>query len=209
MKNLSVIALLAAFSSTVPIAATAQAAGAIDQLREFVAHTSSATGDFVQSDQSARAGSSTSGKFAFARPGRFRWEVVKPYEQLLVADGKEVFFHDVDLNQVTVRPMSGALGATPAAILFGTGGDLSEQFVMSEEGPKGKAQWLSAVPRQKEAGFETIRIGFADNLPQSMEVLDAFGRTSVFEFRNMTRNPALVDSQFEFSIPAGADVVRP
>ncbi len=182
-------------------------ATAVSQLKAFVKNTQAAQGRFDQKPAEGEAGEESQGQFVFARPGKFRWEVTAPYPQLLVADGNEVFFHDPDLNQVTVRPMQGALGATPAAILFGTG-ELDENFEMTELPMTDGVNWLQAVPKVKEAGFEEIRIGFKDNVPVVMQVLDAFNRTTLFEFSEIVSNPVLAKAVFEFKIPEGADVVR-
>jgi len=214
---LSVVVLIAASVAPAVLAAddpkptpAAQPGGpatAITQLKTFVANTQAAQGTFDQSPAQGEPGEASRGKFVFARPGKFRWEVTEPYPQLLVADGKEVFFHDPDLNQVTVRPMQGALGATPAAILFGTG-ELDENFVMTELPMIEGINWLQATPKVKEAGFEQIRIGFKDNAPVAMMVLDAFNRTTQFVFANIVKNPNLAADTFTFAIPEGADVVR-
>jgi outer membrane lipoprotein carrier protein len=190
-----------------PAAQPGGPATAITQLKTFVSNTQSAKGRFDQKPAEGEPGEASRGIFVFARPGKFRWEVTEPYPQLLVADGKEVFFHDPDLNQVTVRPMQGALGATPAAILFGTG-DLDENFIMTELPMIDGVNWLQATPRVKEAGFEQIQIGFKDNAPVSMMVLDAFNRTTQFVFADLVSNPDLAADTFVFSIPEGADVVR-
>ena len=201
-------ACLVLVASALVFAPGAKAANSIEQLRAFVSETLSASGRFQQTGASLGPDDASSGEFAFARPGKFRWFVKEPYEQLLVADGTEVFFHDIDLNQVTVRPMTGALGATPAAILFGTG-DVDERFIMTDEGEAGGLQWLSAVPKEKEAGFEQIRIGFSNSLPVAMEVLDAFNNISRFEFTELQTNPSLDEALFRFTVPEGTDVVRP
>lgn len=191
-------------------AATAQPGGpasAVSQLKAFVSNTQAAQGRFDQKPAEGEPGEVSRGRFVFARPGKFRWEVTDPYPQLLVADGTDVFFHDPDLNQVTIRPMQGALGATPAAILFGTG-ELGDNFEMTELPMVDGVNWLQAVPKVKEAGFEEIRIGFKDNVPIAMQVLDAFNRTTLFEFSDLVSNPVLAKAAFEFKIPEGADVVR-
>lgn len=189
------------------VAGAGAQASAIEQLKAFVAGTKAASGRFEQLADNAAPGDVSRGHFVFARPGRFRWEVVEPYPQVLVADGKDVYFHDPDLNQVTVRSMAGALGATPAAILFGTG-DLDENFELSALPAQDGTQWLQATPRESEAGFEQIRLGFAGGLPVAMEVLDAFNRTTRFTFEEFKRNPAVAAATFQFEIPEGADVVR-
>lgn len=191
-----------------PLIGAVSKTSALEQLNAFVAETQTATGKFVQSGDSMGPNGVSSGDFAFARPGKFRWAVTDPYPQLLVADGQDVYFHDIDLNQVTVRPMGGALGSTPAAILFGTG-NMQERFEISDQGEVNGLQWLEAIPREKEAGFERIRIGFANNLPAAMDVLDAFNNTSRFVFSEVQANPAIDVGFFKFEIPAGTDIVRP
>lgn len=184
-------------------------AGALAQLHEFVTGTRSARGEFVQTLLRAdgRPAETSSGSFAFVRPGRFRWEVRQPYEQLLVADGERLYFYDKDLNQVTVRKLSETLSATPAAILFGHA-DLARDFTLRELAARDGLHWLEAVPHSKEAGFETIAMGWRAGLPVRLEVRDAFGRTTVFEFRDIARNVAIDAARFRFVPPKGVDVVE-
>ncbi len=190
--------------------ATAPAAGtALAQLRRFVSETRSARGEFTQrtTRSAGHPPETASGSFAFARPGRFRWEVRRPFEQLVVADGERLFFFERDLNQVTERRLAGSLGASPAAILFGAD-DLGQSFALAEAGERDGLAWLDAVPRSAGAGFQRIAIGFRDGMPEQMEMLDAFGRTTRFGFRAIERNPVLDAGLFRFVAPRGADVIR-
>jgi len=184
-------------------------AGGLDQLRAFLGDTRSARGEFTQKVLRAdgSVAESSSGEFAFSRPGRFRWDVRRPFEQLLVADGQRLHFFDKDLNQVTVRRLADALSATPAAILFGDS-DLERDFTLRELPPRDGLEWIEAVPRNKDAGIERIALGFRDGLPGTMEVGDAFGRTTAFEFRAIARNAAVPPEAFRFVAPKGVDVVE-
>lgn len=184
-------------------------AGGLDQLRAFLGDTRSARGEFTQKALRAdgSVAESSGGEFAFARPGRFRWDVRRPFEQLLVADGQRLYFFDKDLNQVTVRRLADALSATPAAILFGDS-DLERDFALRELPPRDGLEWIEAVPRNKDAGIERIALGFRDDLPGALEVGDAFGRTTVFEFRAIARNAAVAPEVFRFVAPKGVDVVE-
>lgn len=188
---------------------SAWAAGAIEALERFLADTSRASGSFMQETVGASSNrvERSEGNFAFERPGRFRWEVARPYEQLMVADGEQVWFYDRDLEQVTVRPMAEAMGATPAAILFGSG-RLDADFVLADAGEQDGLAWLLATPRSSDAGFESIRIGFGDSMPRAMEVLDAFGRTVRFRFSSIETMPDFAPGMFRFEVPAGTDVIR-
>ena len=187
----------------------AHAEAAIAQLRRFVSETRSARGEFTQRTLQGQGQSAqtASGRFAFSRPGRFRWEVLQPFEQLMVADGERVHFYDRDLEQVTVRRLANSLGASPAAILFGSN-DLEREFTLVDGGSFDGLDWLDARPRSGDAGFDRIRIGFRDGLPAAMDVVDAFGRTTIFSFSAVERNAVVTPDTFRFVAPKGADVIE-
>src|SRR3954464_4890704 len=186
---------------------TAQAA-AIERFKTFVKTTQSARADFEQNvvDRAGKPVQKANGTFVFQRPGKFRWVYAKPADQVIVGDGERVWIYDRDLNQVTVRKLSKALGSTPAALLAGSG-DIEAAFELSEAGMRDGLEWLEAKPREREAGFERGRMGFSASGLQAMELLDHFGQTTRLRFANLTRNPKLDAEEFRFTPPKGADVL--
>jgi len=214
MKNnmkTTLATLLAATLAASAFVTGAAHAAALDQFKAFVAGTKSAKGEFTQQQvrksASGKATPASSGSFVFARPGKFIWNYQKPYEQLLQADGDQLYIYDKDLNQVTVKKLGNALGSSPAAILFGSN-DLEKNFTLSEAGARDGLEWLNAVPKARDTTFEQISIGLRDGIPQAMELKDTFGQTSVLKFTNFQRNPSLGAQQFKFEIPKGADVIN-
>jgi outer membrane lipoprotein carrier protein len=183
-------------------------AGALAQLRDFIGNAKTATGEFTQSQvrRGGRTDTST-GSFSFARPGKFRWEIRKPYEQLVVADGQKTWFFDKDLKQVTIRKTGTAIGATPAALLFGNA-DFEKEFSVTELPAKGGLEWLEAVPKSKESTIEKMIIGFQGGVPQSIEIRDSFGQTALVALKNIQRNPPIDPAAFAFATPAGVDVIE-
>lgn len=184
--------------------------GSLDQLRAFLTQTSSARGEFVQR-VAARSGSGgvqpvASGRFAFQRPGKFRWIYEKPYEQVIVADGERLVLYDRDLNQVTIRKLGAALPSSPASILFGSN-DFEKEFDVTDAGARDGLEWVRAKPRAKESTFERIEIGFRDGLPQAMRLADNFGQVTQLVFSKLERNPKLGAETFGFTPPKGADVL--
>lgn len=189
-------------------AGIAQASAAsMDRFQSFIRSTQSARADFEQKvfDKSGKLVQESRGNFAFLRPGRFRWTYVKP-PQVIVGDGDRVWIHDADLNQVTVRRVSRVLGATPAALLAGAS-DIEKAFELTEAGEKDGLEWLDAKPREKESGFERIRLGMGTSGIQAMELVDHFGQTTVLRFSNLVRNPQIDAGSFRFTPPRGADVL--
>lgn len=182
-----------------------------EQLKTFVSTVQSATGSFSQvttSPQGGKVAPAQLGTFAFQRPGKFRWEVQKPYAQLIVSDGKQVYQYDPDLAQVTLRDVGKAIGASPAAILFGSG-DLDQAFTVTPLPDNDGLQWLRAKPRNAaDAGFAQVDIGMRGNLPARILLLDAFGQTTRVDLSGMQPNAAVPAAQFQFTPPKGVDVVR-
>jgi len=182
-------------------------AASLERFQSYLRTTQAARGDFEQKvyDKTGRLVQDSRGSFAFLRPGRFRWTYVKP-KQLIVGDGDRVWIHDADLNQVTVRRVARVLGSTPAALLAGAS-DIDKSFDMKELGEKEGLEWLEAKPREKEAGFERIRLGMATGGVEAMELVDHFGQTTMLRFTNIVRNPQIDPATFRFSPPKGADVL--
>jgi outer membrane lipoprotein carrier protein len=184
-------------------------ATAQEQLKAFATTVQSATGSFTQatSSKQGRNPPAQQGAFAFQRPGKFRWAVQKPYEQLIVSDGKQVYQYDPDLAQVTVRQVDRAIGTSPAAILFGSG-NLDESFNVSALPDRDGLQWLRAKPRNADAGFSQVDIGMKDNLPARILLLDSFGQTTQVDLTGIQANASVPATQFQFAPPQGVDVVK-
>jgi len=182
-------------------------AASVERFQSYLRTTQAAKADFQQKvfDKSGKLVQESRGSFSFLRPGRFRWTYVKP-PQLIVGDGERVWIHDSDLNQVTVRRASRVLGSTPAALLAGAS-DLAKSFELVEAGTKDGLEWLEAKPREKESGFERIRLGLSVSGVEAMELVDHFGQTTVLRFSNMERNPQFDAGTFRFTPPKGVDVL--
>ena len=189
--------------------APAAAASAQEQLRDFVGKVNGATGSFSQYTVNAqgRTQPAQTGTFSFQRPGKFKWAVQKPYEQLVISDGAKVYQYDPDLLQVTERKVDAAIGTSPAAILFGSG-SLEQSFEVSALPSKDGLDWLRAKPRNADAGFSRVDIGLKDNLPARVELLDSFGQTTRVDLSGITPNPSIGAKEFQFTAPKGVDVVK-
>jgi outer membrane lipoprotein carrier protein len=204
-----VLPALAAALCIAPLIATGDAlASGVDRLNQFMTSTVTATGEFEQRvfNRDRKVTQESRGTLAFARPGKFRWTYSKPYPQVIVGDGARVWVYDQDLNQVTVRKLGQALGATPAALLAGSNEAL-KAFELKDEGTRDGLEWVEAIPRDKESGFERIRLGFGFSGIERMELVDAFGQTTELRFTGLQRNPRIDPALFTFTPPKGADVV--
>lgn len=186
----------------------AAVAGPVEQLREFVKGTRSGSAAFTQTVTPADGTKvkTSSGSFAFARPDRFRFDYRQPYPQTIVSDGRKVWMHDPDLNQVTVRRVDQALGATPAALL--TGDTLERDFTLAAQPARDGLEWVRATPRVADGGFQWMAVGFRGAQLAAVEVLDRFGQRTLLTLEALQANAAVAPEQFRFVPPPGADVLE-
>lgn len=199
---------------TLALAASAAQADALGTLRDFVANAKTGKGDFTQtvSSPDGKKTRKSTGSLEFQRPDRFRFAYNAPFEQLIVGDGKQVWLYDKDLEQVTVRPMDQALGATPAALLS-SGGALEKDFALknlpASAAPAGAGiEWVEAVPKAKDGQFQSVRIGFKGKQLATLEILDGFGQRSRLDFAGFEANLNLPAARFQFEPPKGVDVLK-
>ena len=185
-----------------------RSAAAIERFKTFAKGTQTARGTFEQKvyDRDKRLSQESKGSFVFNRPGKFRWIYDKPVDQVIDGDGERVWIYDRDLNQVTVRRLSKALGSTPAALLAGSS-DVEQAFELADAGVRDGLEWLEARPRDREAGFERVRMGFSATGLEAMELTDHFGQTTLLRFSRLVKNPRVDPAEFRFEPPKGADVL--
>jgi outer membrane lipoprotein carrier protein len=199
-RGLAALALL--------LASAAAGAAALDQLDRFLETTRSYRAEFSQRvvAKGGRKPQISAGTLAILRPGKLRWEVLRPYPQLVVGDGERFWIYDPELRQVTVRKAGEAIGSSPAALLSGSE-DLRKNFALAEAGEADGLEWAEARPRAADSGFERLRLGFSGGELKAMELHDQFGQVTTVEFTRVERNPKLAPSLFRFVPPSGADVV--
>jgi len=181
-------------------------------LERFLRDLKTFRADFTQTVVDSRGAhlEPTRGTLTIVRPGRFRWEVRPDSKgagaQLLIADGRNVWFYDRDLQQATVKPMDAALSATPAMLL--SGADLAAAFRVADAGKREGLTWTHVEPLRADADFKGALLGFsAAGALERMIVEDKLGQIATIDFSNGVRNAAIDDAQMRFTPPAGVDVI--
>lgn len=153
----------------------------------------------------------SNGTLVVLRPGKFRWEVTPQgakteNAQLLIADGRNVWFFDRELEQVTVKPEDAALSATPAMLLSGSGA-VRANFTVTLAGERDGLAWVLVEPRGAQADFRRALLGFGKGQLTRMIIDDKLGQTATVEFENIARNERVAPEEVSFVPPAGADVI--
>jgi outer membrane lipoprotein carrier protein len=232
---LRIRAAWSAIAATIAVAATAVAASAAlageaaTPLDRYLDGLKSLQTDFAQQvlDAKGTEVEAGSGRLLISRPGKFRWQYAPRSTattasatapaaatggatgaaQLLVADGRNLWFYDSELMQVTVKPMTAALGATPVALLSGTAGDLRSAFAVDTESAHDGLEWVRVKPRSAESDFQQAELGFRAGELASMIIEDKLGQHATLQFVHSQRNARLAAGEFEFKPPPGTDVI--
>lgn len=207
-RRLGLAGLLASF-------ALATAAQAQTPLDTYLTNLKTLRAEFSQTVTDSKGGQvqNAQGTLVIVRPGRFRWELTPQggSPQLMIADGRNLWFYDRDLEQVSVKAATAALTATPAGLLSGDG-NIRELFTVAPAGKKDGFDWVLVTPKENDADFREARLGFGTGLRKEgelkrMVLKDKLGQTVQLEFFRSERNPPVAESEVKFTPPAGADVI--
>lgn len=198
------------FVAALLVSAGAFAADTNTPLDTFLAQMKTLRAEFSQmvTDSKGAPVQKAEGKLIIVRPGKFRWELTpagNPSAQLMIADGKNLWFYDRDLEQVSVKPAN-VLAATPASLLS-SGGDVRALFSVSTAGKRDGLDWVKVVPKQADADFREAQLGFTRGELKRMVLKDKLGQTVSLDFSASQNNTAVAETEVQFTPPAGADLI--
>jgi outer membrane lipoprotein carrier protein len=186
----------------------APASGPAGDVDKYLTGLSSWTADFTQTidDGHGKVMRSAAGKLFLQKPGKFRWDYSQPSEQVILADGKQIWFYDKDLAQANVRDMDSSLASTPASLLSGSS-SVSTEFNVTALPPNGGLQWFQLIPKRADTDFQLVRIGFDKGDLRSMFLADKLNQVTQLTFSNSKRNVTFAPDLFSFVPPPGVDVI--
>ena len=190
------------------VTASAATGDAAARVEHYLAGLKTWSADFTQEidDANGKVLRSASGHLYLRRPGKFRWDYTAPSKQIILADGKQLWFYDEDLQQANVRNMDSTLASTPAVLLAG-GATVSSQFNITALPASGGFEWFQLIPKHPTSDFQAIRIAFADGELMRMLFADKLNQVTRLAFSNPKRNVVLAPDLFVFTPPPGVDVI--
>lgn len=186
---------------------TAYAQTAEQRLNKALKSLDSLTADFKQTvlNGEKQVLQQSSGTVAIQRPGKFSWIYTLPYEQQIIADGSNLWIYDVDLDQVTVKPMASGLASAPIMILMKQD-EISSEFRVNEVGQRKFLYWVELEPNSTELEYSRVYIGLDKDIVKAMELRDNFGQSTQIVFENLRNNVVHNPKVFQFTPPEGVDV---
>ena len=215
MKQLFLLVLiLAALSPVVTVAAgdgkaapAASAQQARERLHKALGSLDSLQADFRQTllDEDKQVVSQSRGRVSIQRPGRFRWEYQEPYEQKIIADGKELWVYDVDLDQATVKPIESSMSTAPIMVLMKKQ-RVTDEFTVQPIGQRKYLYWIELIPKNKDMEYSRVYLGLDGDEIKAMELRDSFGQSTQIVFENPRYGVTFPPGTFRFEAPPGVDV---
>jgi outer membrane lipoprotein carrier protein len=202
-KTRWIIAALLSLNSLVAFAEES----AVKQLKAFLSSAKTITANFKQVliNEAGDPFQTSSGLFYLQRPGKFRWDYTKPFQQQIISTSGKVWFYDADLEQVTIKKLDESVGSTPALLLSGDV-PLEDNYTIEQQGSDGSMHWVKLVPKAQDSTFKYVLIGLEKGVLSGMQLNDNFGQLTRIYFSNLKVNQAVDANLFEFSAPKGVDV---
>ncbi len=198
-------ALLIVLVSSLSMPAWAE--DAEQRLKTALKNMDNLSAEFKQTllDEDKNVVQQSSGTLALQRPGKFAWIYTEPFEQRIIADGSELWVYDVELDQVTVKPMDASISNAPIMILMKES-DVTQQFKVIEVGQRKFLYWIELEPQAKDLEYQRIFIGLEDGNLRAMELQDQFGQSTQIVFDNLRVGVVHNPATFKFVPPDGVDV---
>jgi len=184
------------------------AAGPVGGLDTYLAGFKELQGKFDQQilDNRGSAISKSTGEFYLQRPNQFRWDVMQPFHQLIITNGKKVWVYDEELEQLSINPIDASYGTTPAMLLSSTK-PLYEDFRVTDLGEEKGLYWYELKPKGEETQFQQLRLGFMNGELFILQIEDSFGQYTHVHFSDIKKNQPQPAGLYEMKVPAGVDVV--
>lgn len=150
------------------------------------------------------------GKLYFKRPGRMLWRYEEPKGQLVMADGKNLYYYQPEQKQVLKSPLRNAFRSdVPLSFLLGIG-NLKRDFKVTLKSTEKGHYVLQLAPKGNSGEFGEILLGVERH---SFDILwarirDAADNVTTIRISGMRKGVGLKDSLFRLQVPEGVDVVE-
>lgn len=179
----------------------------VKQLKAFLSSAKSITANFKQVliNEAGDPLQTSYGNFYLQRPGKFRWDYTKPFQQQIISTAGKVTFYDTDLEQVTIKKLDESVGSTPALLLSGDI-PLEDNYTIEQQGTEGSMVWVKLLPKNQDSTFKYVLIGLEKGILSGMQLNDNFGQLTRIYFSNLKLNQTVDTDLFEFTAPKGVDV---
>ena len=145
--------------------------------------------------------------------GKLRWEYTEPSKQEIVSDGKTIWIHTPQLNQVNTGPAPEALSGPAGSFLSGLGKlrqHFNVRFLNPAQPKDGDGNIvLDLTPKQPLPTMSRLILSLDPKTWEARKavVYDQFENTVTMTFTKLAVNTGLPDKLFVFTPPKGTATV--
>lgn len=185
------------------------------QLTQYFANTHDLQANFSQSVYSARGEQQSSGEVWLKQPGKFYWDYQAPERQKIISNGDAVYQYDLDLQQISVHSRKDLVGDVALKVLSGAV-PLDTAFSITQVTGNALPQALAPyaddevyrlTPKENKENYDAVWLVMAQGNVKAIMVDAGRGQQTVLSFSAVKRNAGIPDSRFEFTPPAGVDMI--
>ncbi|KXF82150.1 outer membrane lipoprotein chaperone LolA [Enterovibrio coralii] len=140
------------------------------------------------------------GTLAMKRPNLFNWETVTPDENILISDGKTLWYYSPFIEQVTAMWLDDATSQTPFVLLTRNDPKDWNNYDVTQKG-----NTFTLSPKQASNLGEFVVNVEPNGHITEFSVVEQDGQTSKFELENV-KNVSPSASLFSFTVPDGVEL---
>ncbi|MEG9489716.1 outer membrane lipoprotein chaperone LolA [Mannheimia indoligenes] len=178
-------------------------AQSVAELQRRLEQVSQYSADFDQTVRSSKGKEiqKGQGKFQVKRPNLFRMDTKSPQENLIVSDGKDLWFYDPFVSQVTVNTVQDAVNNTPFVLLTSSDKNHWDQYEVTQN-----ADTFVLKPKSKKSNLKQFDVRIDQSgLLKGFSTIERDGQSNLYVLRNITTG-GVSNDLFKFSVPKGAEL---
>lgn len=204
LKFLTLVVLVC---SSVVVANANAAKADIADLNAFVGglKTYQATFEQTQPDETLYEMNRASGYFVMQRPGKLRWVYERPEKQQIIADGRNVWIFDEELDQASVHSMKSVEADFPMSWLV-YDEPLSQRFTIIPGRVENGVSWFNLVPKASTF-FQSLEVAIAKGEMVQIWMYQNSDNVTKVAFNKIEKNQPVSQQAFDFSPPKGVDLI--
>ena len=135
------------------------------------------------------------------RPNLFRMDTQQPQENQIISDGKNLWFYDPFVSQVTVNTVEDAVNNTPFVLLTSNNKSHWDQYDVTQN-----ADTFVLKPKAKKSSIKQFDVRIdANGVMKGFSTIERDGQSNLYLLRNIASSN-LSNDLFKFSVPKGAEV---
>ena len=161
----------------------------------------------AQYEQSNSLGSlqPQTGEIWLNKPNQFRLESAAPMSQTIVSNGKSLWTHDRDLEQVVVSALTTAVDI-PILLFVSDPGQLNDRFEIDLVEDEQRQHYV-LIPKDKNSLVERLVLTFDSKGPQEIAITNSMNERTRIMFSDRCQNCEVPVQTFQFESPAGVDLI--